>query len=79
MAKEVLCIGNSFWIRSKDNTEITHLVTVTEISLDSEGGMISIGLGTRVLTPKELLMSYEWSNKPPKDNDWRPFIICITL
>lgn len=79
MAKEVLSIGNSFWIRSKDNSEIAHLVTVTEISVDLDGSMVSIGLGTRVLTPKELLKNYEWSNKHPKDNDWRPFIICVTL
>ena len=70
---EGLRIGISFWIRSRDNTEITHLVTVTEISLNSERSLVSIGLGTRVFSPEELLKNYEWSSKPPKDNDWRPF------
>ena len=70
---EGLCIGISFWIRSRDNTEITHLVTVTEISLNFEGDIVSIGLGARVFSPEELLKNYEWSSKPPKDNDWRSF------
>jgi len=78
MDKEVLCVGNSFWVRSKDNTEIVHLVTVTEISVNSEGSIVSVGLGTSTFSPEELLKNYEWSNKSPKDNDWRPFSIWLT-
>lgn len=70
---EMVRIGISFWIRSRDNTEIVHLVTVTEISLNSEGSIVSIGLGTNTFSPEELLKNYEWSNKSPKDNEWRPF------
>lgn len=77
MDKEI-DIGNSFWIRSKDNTEIVHLVTVTEISVNSEGSIVSIGLGASTFSPEELLKNYEWSNKSPKDNDWRPFSIRLT-
>lgn len=73
LRKEGLYIGNSFWIRSRDNTEITHLVTITEISLNYEGSIVSIGLDTRAFSPEELLKNYEWSNKPPKDNEWRSF------
>ena len=68
-----LYIGNSFWIRSRNNTEIVHLVTITEISLNSEGSVVSIGLGTNTFSSEELLKNYEWSSKAPKDNDWRPF------
>lgn len=67
-------IGNSFWIRSKDNTEITHLVTITEISLNSKGNIASIGLGVSTFSPEELLKNYEWCTSP-KDNDWKPFSI----
>lgn len=74
--KEGLNIGNSFWIRSKDNTEVAHLVTITEISMDSKGSIASIGLGTCVLPPEELLKNYEWS-KSPKENDWKPFNISL--
>lgn len=77
--KEIIDVGNSFWIRSKDNTEIVHLVTVTEISVNSEGSIVSIGLGTSVFPPKELLKNYEWSNEPPKDNDWRSFEILLEI
>lgn len=77
--KEVLSIGNTFWVRSKDNTEIAHLVTVTQISVNSEGSIVSIGLGTDVFPPKELLKNYEWSSKPPKDNDWQSFSISLTF
>lgn len=72
-----LGIGSSFWIRSKDNTEITHLVTITEISLNSKGNIASIGLGVSTFSPEELLKNYEWSNKSPKDNDWKPFNISL--
>jgi len=70
---EMVRIGISFWIRSRDNTEIVRLVTVTEISLNSEGSIASIGLGTNTFSPAELLKNYEWSSKAPKDNEWRPF------
>lgn len=73
LRKGGLYIGNSFWIRPRDNTEIVHLVTITEISLNSEGSVVSIGLGTSTFSPEELLKNYEWSSKAPKDNDWRPF------
>jgi len=70
---EMVRIGISFWIRSRDNTEIVRLVTVTEISLNSEGSIVSIGLGTNTFSPEELLKNYEWSSKAPKDNEWRSF------
>lgn len=63
-------IGASFWIRSKGNTETARLVAVTEISVNPKGNMVSIGLGTRVFTPEELMENYEWSDK---DNDWGSF------
>ena len=72
---EMVRIGISFWIRSRDNTEIVRLVTVTEISLNSEGSIVSIGLGTNTFSPEELLKNYEWSSKAPKDNDWSSFPI----
>lgn len=75
LREEGLYIGNSFWIRYKNNTDFTHLVTITEITLNSKGSIVSIRLGTSVFTPEELLKNYEWSNKSPKDNDWRPFSI----
>lgn len=75
LKKKDLYTGNSFWIRSKDNTEITRLVTITEISLNSKGSIASIGLGVSTFLPEELLKNYEWSNKSPKDNDWKPFSI----
>lgn len=73
LRKEGLYIGNSFWIRSKDNTEIIRLATITEITIDSKGSITSIGLGLTEFSLEELLKNYEWSNKSPKDNDWKPF------
>lgn len=77
--KEGLNIGDTFWIRSKDNTEVAHLVTITEITIDSKGSIASIGVGPHVLPPEELLKNYEWSDKSPKENDWRTFGISLFL
>lgn len=69
--KEGICPGNCFWIRCKNDTEIQHLVTVTEITLN-KGNIASIGLGTGVFSPEELLKDYLWC-KSHTDNEWRPF------
>lgn len=61
-----LGICNSFWIRSKDNTEITRLVTITEISLNSKGNIASIGLGVSTFSPEELLKTMNGVINPPK-------------
>lgn len=71
LKKEGLYIGNSFWLRSKDDTEITHLVTVTSITLN-KGDIAFIGLGARLLSTEELLNNYLWC-KSHTDNEWRPF------
>lgn len=70
LAKKDLIMGESFFIRSKDNPEILHLVRITEISLNREH-IASIGLGVSVFSPEELLNNYEWCKY--LNRDWQPF------
>lgn len=77
--KEIINVGNSFWLRSRNNIEIIHRVTVSEISVNSEGRIVSICLGANMFPPEELIKNYEWSHKPPKDNDWESFSFRLTF
>lgn len=69
LKKKDLIIGESFFIRSKDNPEYIHLVRITEITLNGEH-IACIGLGVSVFSPEELLKNYEYAMSPTK---WLPF------
>lgn len=71
LKKKDLIIGESFFIRSKDNPEYIHLVRITEITLNREH-IACIGLGVSVFSPEELLNNYEWC-KILTNRDWQPF------